>query len=175
MEATPKAEKVQAKNPIKVGYLRFLLRIGLLTLAALLLFTKVFLVTQASDNDMFPAIKSGDLLFAFRLQRQYAKNDIVVYTCEDQKAVGRIAALEGDVVTLDKSGILLVNGTAQYGEILYPTYAKETLTYPYKVPEGSVFLLGDNRPAARDSRECGPITTEDISGKVISVFRRRGL
>lgn len=163
------------RSGISFGYLRLLLRIVLIALFSLLVFTKVFLVTQASGNDMFPSIKDGDLILAFRLQRNYSKNDVVVYTCDQKTAIGRIAALEGDVVTLDDSGVLTVNGTEQSGEILYPTYAKEQLTYPYKVPPGSVFLLGDYRTVAHDSRSSGALPLGDIEGKVITILRRRGL
>ena len=157
------------------GYLRLLLRIALLAAAAVLLLTKVFLITRVRGNEMFPAIRDGDLIAVFRLQRSYAKNDVVVYTYGDSTYVGRIAALAHDVVTIDESGVLSVNGTEQHGEILYPTYAKGSLTYPYTVSEGGVFILGDERTAAHDSRERGEIAAENIEGKVIGLLRRRGL
>ena len=157
------------------GLFRLLSRIALIALLVLLLLTKVFLITNASGNGMFPAVKDGDLLFAFRLQREYAKNDVVVYTAGQETKVGRIAALAGDVVMLDESGILLVNGTIQSGEILYPTYAGTELIYPYQVPEDSVFLLGDYRKDARDSREYGAVPLKAVCGKVITVLRRRGI
>ena len=56
---------------------------------------------------------------------------------------------------LDESGKLLINGTAQNGEILYPTYAEEGLEYPLTVPENHVFILGDYRTQTVDSRDLG--------------------
>ena len=157
------------------GYIALLIRIVLIAALGAVIFTKVFLVTQAAGNEMFPAVKDGDLLIAFRLQRGYAKNDVIVYSHDGKKCAGRIIALGHDVVTLDDSGRLLVNGTEQTGEILYPTYAAEGLSYPYTVSEGSVFVLGDHRTAAHDSREQGEIPMKDIEGKVITLLRRRGL
>ncbi len=157
------------------GYLSLLLRIMFLALVAYLLFTYVFLITQVSGNSMFPAVKDGDLAIAYRLQQDYSKDDVVVYTVEGETYIGRIAARGDDVVTLDDSGTLLVNGTAQSGEILYPTYAKEGITYPYRVPDGQVFILGDYRTQTQDSRDFGPISLENVEGKVISILRRRGL
>ena len=125
------------------GYVSLVLRILFLALAGWVMFTQVFLITQVSGNAMFPAVKDGDLVIAFRLQQEYAKNDVVVYTADGEAYIGRIVARATDVVMLDDSGKLLVNGTNQTGEILYPTYAKEGLTYPYAVPEDHVFVLGD--------------------------------
>lgn len=159
----------------KTGYLHLLLRLFWIAVAGYLLFSQVFLVTQARGNEMFPSVKDGDLIIAFRLQRDYVKNDVVVYSYAGERYIGRVAAREHDVVTLDESGTLLVNGTAQSGEILYPTYPKEGLTYPFTVPEGCVFLLGDYRTAARDSRERGAIPAAEVEGKVITILRRRGL
>lgn len=152
-----------------------LLRIALLALCAWVLFSQVFLITRTRGNDMFPAVKDGDLLIGFRLQQEYAKNDVVVYTAEGKTCIGRILARETDVVTLDDSGNLLVNGTTQSGEILYPTYAKEGLEYPYRVPEGHIFVLGDYRTQTEDSRDFGPIPMENVKAKVITILRRRGL
>ena len=124
-------------------YISLFFRVVVLALAAYVVFTQVFLVTQNKGLGMFPAMKDGDLIIAYRLQQDYAKNDVVVYEMNGEQKVGRIIARETDVVTLDESGTLLVNGTVQTGDILYPTYAKEGIEYPHKVAEGHVFLLGD--------------------------------
>ena len=69
--------------------------------------------------------------------------------------MGRVLARGGDIVTLSESGVVEVNGSAQGGGILYPTYPKSLLSYPYAVPEDSVFILGDCRTQAEDSRDFG--------------------
>lgn len=157
------------------GWISLLGRVVVLVLVFWVLFSQVFLITQISGNTMFPAIKDGDLIIGFRLQREYAKNDVILYTMDGTIRIGRIVARQTDVVTLDDGGSLLVNGTTQSGEILYPTYAKEGLTYPYTVPEGHVFVLGDYRTQTEDSRDFGPIPMENVKGKVITILRRRGL
>lgn len=150
-------------------------RVLFIAAACWILFSRIFLVTQVSGNDMFPAVKDGDLAIAFRIQQEYVKDDVVVYTVNGETRIGRIAARGSDVVTLDDSGALLVNGTNQTGEILYPTYAKEALEYPYAVPEGSVFILGDYRTQAEDSRDFGAVSLENVQAKVITILRRRGV
>ena len=154
---------------------RLIVRILLIGCVAYLLFTQVILVTRVSGQDMFPALKDGDLVIAFRMQKDYQKGDIVVCRTGTRQTIERIAANPHDVVNMDDSGILTVNGTTQTGEIIYPTYAKESLTYPYRVPEDSVFLLGDYRTVSVDSRDFGPVSKEQFLGKVITILRRREL
>lgn len=160
---------------IREGYINLIVKAIGIAVAAWFIFSQIFLLMQAGGNDMFPAIKDGDLVLAFRMQEEYAKDDVIVCSVNDALYVRRIIARESDVVTLDESGTLLVNGTAQSGEILYPTYAKEGIEYPYVVPEGHVFVLGDYRTQATDSRDFGPISMEDVKGKVITILRRREL
>ena len=90
---------------------------------------------------------------------------------------GRVVAAEGDVVNISDTGSLIVNGTTQGGEILFPTERRENdgMEYPLRVPEGCVYVLGDYRTNTRDSRDFGPIPLESVEGKVITILRRRGL
>jgi len=157
------------------GYASLFRRVLILAAIGYILITQVFLITQVSGNAMFPALKDGDLVIAFRMQETYAKNDVIVYTVDGKTYFGRIVALQTDALIMDETGTLLVNGAVQSGEIMYPTYAKEGITYPYGVPEGHVFVLGDYRTQTEDSRDFGAIPLENVEGKVITILRRRGL
>lgn len=160
----------------KNGYIHLIIHIVLLFLAGWILFTQIFYIGQAPDNGMYPAIKDGDLMLGFRLQKTFLKNDVVVYEQDGKMQVGRILGQGTDVITLDDTGTLLVNGTAQIGEILFPTYAKDGIKeYPYTVPEGCVFVLGDYRTKAKDSRDFGCIERKNVKAKIITILRRRVL
>ena len=159
----------------KTGYISLLIRIMVLIAACWVLFTEIFLLTQASGNSMYPAVKDGDLLIGYRLQTEYAKDDVVIYEADGEQRVGRILGRGTDVIVMDDSGTLMVNGTIQDGEILFPTYAKEGISYPYIVPENCVFILGDYRTQSEDSRDFGCIPMEDVKAKVITILRRREL
>lgn len=160
---------------IRNDYISLFGKCILIAITLWFIFSQIFLLTQTTGNDMFPAVKDGDLVLAFRMQDEYAKDDVIVCSVNDTLYVRRIIARAGDVVTMDESGTLLVNGTAQSGEIMYPTYAKDGITYPYTVPEGYFFVLGDYRTQATDSRDFGPIPETDAEGKVITILRRREL
>ena len=168
-------KKRRDKLALKEGYIGLLLRIVLLASIGVLLFTQVFLIARVTGNEMFPAVKDGDLVLAFRLQQNYEKNDLISYKNDGRRRIGRVIAQENDSVKMDDSGQLLVNAAIQSGEIMYPSYPRDTLEYPYEVPEGHLFILGDYRTQAKDSRDFGAIPKKEIEGKVITILRRRGL
>ncbi len=114
-------------------------------------------------------------MIGFRLEREYAKDDVVIYEINGERRVGRVVAVASDVITFSENGSIMVNGTTQGQDILYPTYEKEGLEYPYKVPKGCVFILGDYRTNSEDSRDFGAVPVKDIHSKVITVLRRRTL
>lgn len=165
----------RASLALRKDYLDLLSRAVLIALVAWIAFSQFFLLMQNRGQDMFPAVKDGDLVIAYRLQKDYEKDDLVVYLRNGEHCVGRIAARAGDYVNITEDGALLVNGTVQSGEIVYPTYPKENIVYPYAVPDGTVFILADYRTQAQDSRDFGPVETKDIEAKVLSILRRRGL
>jgi signal peptidase I len=157
---TPEANLSGPAKPEKSPLLREVrsLAVRLAVFAAVLwvLLTQVYLVTQASGSEMFPAVKDGDLVLGCRLEKDYAKNDVVVYERSGRLRVGRVLARGGDIVTLSESGVVEVNGSAQGGGILYPTYPKSLLSYPYAVPEDSVFILvcGQSRQGSAYRKRC---------------------
>ena len=156
-----------------------IIRITVLAVIAYLILTYGFLITQCRGQGMFPAIKDGDLCIAFRRQAQalvgehIVQDDVVAYRFDGQRRFGRVVAVAGDIVMIDGSGNLSVNGVSQSQEVPYPTSAREGTEYPLRVPDGCVYVLGDYRTNAMDSRDFGSIPLENVEGKVITILRRR--
>ena len=169
-------EKRRNRVTEKQNWKSLFLRAAVLAVAGYVILTQVFLITQTSGQGMFPSLKDGDLVIGFRLQLdQLSKKDVVVYTIDGEQYIGRIVAGPSDVVDITENGNLVVNGTTQSEEIMYPTYAGEKLEYPYRVPENSVFVLGDYRTRTVDSRNFEAIPLDAVDAKVITILRRRGL
>jgi signal peptidase I len=85
--------------------------------------------------------------------------------------IKRIVAVEGDVVDLQKDSIY-INGVRliePYLKDRNTTYDKHLIEFPYTVPEGEFFIMGDNRLVSHDSRNIGSIKGDEIIG--ISKFR----
>lgn len=169
------AKKRRRRVQTKEGYLALIVKLLIIIAICWLTFTQVFLLMQAPNNDMFPAIKAGDLTLSYRLQPEYEKDDVVIFEQDGKLRIGRIAALEEDVINIDETGAYTVNGTPQSGEILFLTFPESFQDYPYRVKAGEVFILCDYRTQVEDSREFGPIQLSAIKGRVISILRRREL
>ena len=74
-------------------------------------------------------------------------------------------------------GELLINGSVPDESVFYPTRIIDgsAVTFPYQMREGGYFLLDDFRTQGNDSRVFGEVTEDDLLGKVVYVFRRRGI
>lgn len=150
-------------------------RVLLLALIVYVALTQVFLITQVTGQDMFPAVKDGDLALVYRLQRSYMRNDVVAYQVDGERHFGRIVGMMLDEVVIDENGNLLINGQLESGEILFPTNTADGELLRQAVPEGYVYILGDYRTQCEDSREFGIIPLSEVEGKLITLLRRRGL
>lgn len=153
-----------------------LAKLGVIAAAVWAIFTFVFGLVRAGDPSMSPNIKDGDLVLIDRLDHDYVASDIVAFTYRDRLTFARVVATAGDEVDIHDDA-LYVNGSYQQ-----ETWAQGVTTrfeggvdLPLTVPEGSVFVLGDNRTNASDSRIIGTLDAADTNGTVIGIFRRRNL
>ena len=82
---------------------------GVLILILWLLFGVCFSIFQNSDEEMKPAIRQGDLIVSYQLNKNYVFHDLVAIVQDGKKQVGRVVAVEGDIVDIDDEG-LKING-----------------------------------------------------------------
>ena len=168
-------EPLIRRNSLAYDLIMLLVKIGAIALGVIVVFSFVFGAMRVSDPNMEPSFQDGDLVFFYRIDKRYAARDVVVYERNGFATLGRVVARGGDTVNIDSQG-LIVNGAHQQeqGIVDDTTQVADGVTFPLTVPEGSVFLLGDNRDEAVDSRIVGCVPVEQTLGKVIGLFRRRG-
>ena len=169
METSGEQTKQQKDHVLR----NFFIKLAAITLSLFLILNFVFGIFRMNGNEMYPAVRDGDLCITYRLDRYY-QGDIVAYRTEDGIRFARVIAREGDTVDADEGG-LLVNGVHPMEEIFYPTdmeSARQSL--PCEVREGEVFVLNDYRPDLNDSRRYGTVSTDELQGKMILILRRRG-
>lgn len=174
-KAAPGTGRSGGTVPLWMDVLALLAKIGVLTLAFLALTFFVFGLYRNQDGDMFPAVKDGDLVVFYRLDRQYSASDCLVLDYQGRRQVRRVAAVAGDTVDITEEG-LLINGVLQYEPDIYERTFRyeEGCSFPVTLQDGEVFVLGDARDNAVDSRVYGPVKVKDTLGKVMMLIRRRG-
>ena len=133
-------------------------------------------ISVVRGSSMEPALYGGDVVLLYRLGKPQ-RGDIVVLRGSNAREhlIKRVLAVGGDEVRIDDAGGVLINGVHEADSNLCSvTFAMAGgVNFPYRVPNGSVFLLGDNRVASKDSRELGAIAQKQIAGKVIVIIGRR--
>lgn len=154
---------------------RFLAKLAVVVLICYILLTYFFGVFLSHSNDMFPAVRDGDLCLTYR-RAEYRSGDIVVYSQNDITRFGRIVGMSGDVIDMDADGHFTVNGSVPFETVYYVTRSQENspVQYPYTVGEDELFLLNDLRDNGQDSRQFGGIKLEDTQGSLVLLLRRRG-
>lgn len=136
------------------------------------LFLFVIGAVRVSGSSMYPELQGGDVVIFSRLDKGLARGDIVVV----KNSVTRIIAVGGEVVDLTEDGAVLVDGKALVEPYIQRAKTKEQDTsFPQTVPDGYVFVLGDNRPVSKDSRsrDIGMIAEENVKGKLLFFLRGR--
>ncbi|NLM10991.1 MAG: signal peptidase I [Clostridiaceae bacterium] len=164
-------------------------------LVASLLQSQLYALTTVHQSSMQNTLLEGHTLIIDKINYQFSKpkrGDIVVFLRgEDTKGfvnrykvflkdvqlrfhksfrtnrlIKRVIAIEGDTVDI-RDGQVYINN-----ELLTEPYVKGftpkmELDCPFTVPEGHIFVMGDNRENSLDSRSFGPVDTRSVEGKAI--------
>lgn len=144
-------------------------------LVVVAIFTFVIRMMGVDGHSMLNTLQHGDRLLVVNsmLYHNYKYGDIVILrkdgVFDDDPIVKRVIAVEGQTVDIDfAEGIVYVDGEAlEEDYIREPTYTAEGTEFPLTVPEGSIFVMGDNRNGSSDSRDyrLGTVDTRYVIGK----------
>ena len=140
------------------------------------IFTFVYGFHYNTDPDMSPAVKDGNLVLYYRCDKSYHSGDLILLTFQGNNQVRRVVAIAGDTVDITEEG-LIVNGALQQEPDIYQITERyaDGIEFPITLEEGQIFVLGDAREGATDSRVYGAVNVDDTHGTVITILRRRNL
>ena len=145
-------------------------------LLVVLVFAFVVRLIGVDGSSMEPTLKHGDRLLVLNSlwYDDYQYGDIVVLRKEtfmEDPIVKRVIATSGQTVDIDfDEGVVYVDGVELEEDYINDyTYLEEGTEFPLTVPNGSVFVLGDNRNHSSDSRDSrlGTVDSRYVIGKAV--------
>jgi len=128
-----------------------------------------FGVLLQGDDGMRPAYKKGQPLVYLRMTGEAKRGDLVCLRLPDgTPAVRRVVAAAGDSVDV-REGIAYINGIAERGNYSFTRTdpRPEGPAYPLILRQGELFVLGDAREDALDSRSFGIVRTDALLGRLM--------
>jgi signal peptidase I len=153
-----------------------ILKMAVIAGIAALVFTFIYGIHYNTEPGMNPAVKDGDLIIYYRWDKDYHAGELLLLTFQGQTQVRRVVATAGDTVDICEQGLLINGALQQEPNISQPTWRyEEGIDFPLTLGEDEVFVLGDARDNATDSRIYGAVHVKDTLGTVITLFRRRNL
>lgn len=165
------------------GVIEMVITVAVALAVALLLRTFVFEVYEVPTGSMLETIQEGDRLVGEKVTYRYSEpkqGDIVTFSNpdgSDTTLIKRVIATGGQTVNL-VDGVVYVDGVAldepyTLGKASYPldySLTGVSVSFPYTVPEGSVWVMGDNRTNSLDSRYFGAVSVDDITSRAVFIF-----
>lgn len=143
----------------------------LITVAAIavLVATLWLPVLQIYGNSMTPTLQNGEIVFSVKTSN-FTPGDIVAFYYNNKILIKRVICEAGDWVEIDEDGTVYVNEE----ELDEPYLTEQALgdcniSFPYQVPDGKIFVMGDHRSTSIDSRNTavGCVAQEQIVGRIV--------
>lgn len=134
-------------------------------------------VTEVRQRSMEATLEQNDRVLVSKVDYRFSTpepGDIIVFNPPNESSipyVKRVVAVGGDVIDL-RDGRVYVNGRlSEMPQARGNTLPQQPrISYPFTVPDGEVFVLGDNRLSSSDSRTFGSVPVANVIGKVILRF-----
>ncbi len=164
-DALPETAPEEPKHSLANEFLEWLEVLCFAVIAVVVVFSFVFRVATVDGDSMKNTLHNGDKIIISNFNYKPKQGDIVVVSrntlnsieagdTSEEPIIKRVIAVGGQTVNIDfEKGIVYVDGVALKEDYLgSPTHDKGDVNFPLYIPEGHIFLMGDNRGDSLDSR-----------------------
>ncbi len=135
---------------------------------SILVSTYLLPVVRVYGSSMIPTLREGDVVVTVR-DSQPEPGDLIAFYQGNDVLVKRVVAGPGSWVDILADGTVSVNAVPlQEPYLIQKDAGTPTVEFPFQVPEGSYFVLGDNRSTSVDSRsiQVGAVESSQIIGRI---------
>ena len=145
--------------------------LSLVVVAAVAVLVAVLLlpILRIYGKSMNGTLDSGDIVISVK-STHFETGDVIAFYYNNNILVKRVIANPGDWVDIDKDGNVYVNNVKlEEPYLMEKAFGEVNIELPYQVPEGKIFVMGDNRSVSIDSRHSsiGCVADEQIVGKIV--------
>lgn len=167
-------------SPGARAFFDWVLVVGVALLVALLVRTFLLAHFIVEGQSMYSTLEPGDRVFVNKMSYRLhdpGRGDVVVlheiHATTERDLIKRVVALPGEELEMENCVVKID------GQLLQEPYLDPTVVTPGNcgqginpmvIPEGHVFVMGDNRPGSHDSRALGTIPFDDLVGRAFVVF-----
>ena len=178
-KAAEKAEEaVEQQESMRVDLYEWIQSLMTALVICMAIFIFIIRVIDVSGSSMFPTLHDGDKMLVSNLFYTPHAGDVVVFKTDrydpERALVKRVIATEGQEISIDfDRGIVYIDGPPAEGDYIAElTKTKLDFIGPQTVPEGCMFVMGDNRNASTDSRkkEIGMVDQRMLLGRAYYVI-----
>ena len=174
---TPEEEQLPKDQQLRLDMYDWIQSLMVALVICIALFIFVVRIIDVSGSSMWPTLKNGDKMIVSDLFYKPKYGDVIVFKTDsydpNKALVKRVIATEGQEISIDfdRGVVYIVGSPLEEDYVAELTTTKLDFIGPQKVPEGCIFVMGDNRNASTDSRkkEIGMVDERMILGRAYYV------
>ena len=161
--------RIRYGKRFRASVISTLMTLVVVAAAAILIAILVLPILRIYGQSMSKTLDNGDIVVSVKTA-DLETGDIVAFYYNNTILVKRVIGQSGDWIDIAKDGTVSVNQVELEEPYLdKKAYGEIDISLPYQVPEGRIFVMGDNREISIDSRTMmiGCVAQEQIVGKII--------
>ncbi len=126
-------------------------------------------VLQIYGNSMTPMLSDGEIVLSLKTSG-ISKGEVIAFYYNNKILIKRVIGVSGDWIRITENGDVYIND--KYLDEPYisdKALGDSNIEYPYQVPEGKVFVMGDHRSVSIDSRNTsvGCVSEDQVVGRLL--------